>query len=539
MVRIGTDLLMEQKQSRRQANGRQRFIAIAVFSAFAFLILWTIHLATEKKQNSARKISPNSAISARAGIIDRHGEILAENTFSYDLNLNANKLAHPDQAAACIHAVFPEFSVYALLEKIKTRGGDITIKKNIGKDKAEQIDRECVVQETKNGKIRTRRIDHINIIKTQKRAYPKHNSLSHILGFANSVGGVQGLEQLADERLRSSAEPLKISIDAKIQSVVWLALQSAMTEYRAKSASGILMNSRTGEILAIASLPDFDPENIGGYPESNRRFRAIRDNYEMGSIFKIFNTALALESGIPLSKTFNVSRPFVVGGKPIREARGFKPPAANLNLAQIMQYSCNSGSAQMALSLPDGAQADFFRKLHFDSALNTNFGRTERPLFPKSGTPTDRSRWAFGQGISISPLHLLLAANAIVNDGNYVAPTIFPRDFVPNTEYIISPETSKIIRQILYTTKDTSAKQAANQIQGVNIGSKTSTAQKPVNGKYGNAEITAYFVAFPIEAPKYSLLVLLDEPQGANRTSAFNAVPTAGKIIDAIIPLLP
>jgi cell division protein FtsI (penicillin-binding protein 3) len=316
--------------------------------------------------------------------------------------------------------------------------------------------------------------------------------------------------------------------------VVWSELSVAMRDYKAKSAIGILMNSRTGEILAAAQIPDYDPESIGDYKMENRKFRLLRDNYEIGSIFKIFNTALALNYGIPITKTFNVVDPFVVGGKKIEEARGFRPPAKNLNIAQIMQYSCNSGSAQIALSMPDNLQLDFFRELYFNRPLETNFGKTERPLFPQSNSATDRSRWAFGHGIAVSPLHTFLAANAVVNDGKYIMPTIYPRNFVPQTKQIVPSDISMQIRQILYKISDTSAKAAAMQIHGMNIGGKTSTAQKWIDGKYSNSKhMTAFFAAFPIEAPKWTLMIILDEPNGS-QAAARNAVPTAGRIIDAI-----
>jgi len=320
---------------------------------------------------------------------------------------------------------------------------------------------------------------------------------------------------------------------------MWTELSQAMKAYQARAAMGILMNARTGEIVAIVNVPDFDPENINDFPESNRRFRIIHDNFEMGSIFKIFTTAVALANGIDVNTTFNVSEPFLVAGRQVGEARGFRPPAKNLNLAQIFQYSSNSGSAQIALSLPSGTQRAFYRELNLHNALSTDFGTTARPRIPTSDTPTDRSRWSFGQGISVTALHLLVAANAIVNDGLLVMPTIYRRDFVPQARQVIPATISRQMRQILLTTGETTGKLAASRIHAMLIGGKTSTAEKFIDGKYSDTRhLTGYFATFPIQAPKWSILILLDEPMTIPRFASQNAVPLAGRILDAIIPLL-
>ncbi|MDR3208528.1 MAG: penicillin-binding protein 2 [Rickettsiales bacterium] len=525
MITLGDDILTLVRENRPLSNGRQLIVFLVVLSVFLFLCAYTLTLGMSGRGRT-RSVQPDAAETARADIIDRNGEILAKNVYTYDLVANARQIADADAAAAFVHGLFPEISANAVLRKIKTGGGYVELKKNIGKDAAAVL--------------RAEKIPGVSAVLRQVREYPKHNSMSHIVGFVYGDGsGADGAERMMDARLRTDGAPLRLSIDSRIQSLMWTELSAAARDYKARAAMGVLMNARTGEILAAVSLPDFDPEDLGAYPDGNRRFRLMRDNYEIGSIFKIFNTALALANGIPVSKKYNIIDPFMVGGKKIEEARGFRPPAKYLSVAQIMQYSCNSGSAQIALSLPENAQSGFFRELRFDAPIETNFGKTARPLFPQSNTATDRSRWSFGHGIAVTPLHVLLASNAIANDGKYIMPTILRRDFVPETTQIVSKEISRQLRQILFAVGDTSAKLAKMQIQGVNIGGKTSTAQKLVNGKYSNDKnISAFYVAFPIEAPKWSMLILLDEPGTYPRTAAYNAVPLAGKLLDAVIPLL-
>lgn len=190
-----------------------------------------------------------------------------------------------------------------------------------------------------------------------------------------------------------------------------------MQLYEARAAMGLLMNSRTGEMIAMVSLPDFDPENINLDPARNRMFMPLRGVFEMGSIFKIFNTAMAMENGI--SHEYYIAEPFEIPDKfgrtaaRITDHRSFKPPRPNLTVEEIMMYSCNVGSAQIALELPDGTQREFFHRIHLDEPLDLDFGRTERPLLPAQWGPVERATMAFGHGISVTPMHLLLAVNAM------------------------------------------------------------------------------------------------------------------------------
>ncbi|MDR2770037.1 MAG: penicillin-binding protein 2 [Rickettsiales bacterium] len=525
-MKVGTDILTGAGfVQARSLGGRKSAVLLTAFAAFLFLFVQTLRLGLSGGARSVRAAA--GAVSPqRADIVDRNGEILAKNIYTYDLFVNPRQMKKPDDAALFVHSVIPDIPAAMVLSKINNRKYTL-LRQNIPHDAAR--------------KIRDEGIDGIVVVSRQVRKYPMRNSAAHIVGFINQNGDGLGVEFFENERLEKDTAPLQLSLDSRVQSIMWTELSAAMSEYGARAAVGILINARTGEIISVVSLPDFDPENIGDYKLEAQRFRAMRDTYEIGSIFKIFNTALALSFGIPATQPFDITEPPVWNGRVIetREAGGFKPPHDRLTVEQIMQYSSNIGSAKIALSLPDGAQMDFFRELGFAAPLRTDFGASARTLLPGSQTPTDRSRWAFGQGIAVTPMHALLAANAIANDGKYITPTIFKRQFVPSgaARQVAPLEVSRKVRGILYSTRDTSARLAANQIQGIDIGGKTSTAQKVVNGKYSK-ELTAFFATFPIQTPKYSMLVLFDEPAKYPRTAAFNAVPTAGKILDAVIPLL-
>ena len=215
-----------------------------------------------------------------------------------------------------------------------------------------------------------------------------------------------------------------------------------------------------------------------------------------------------------------------------------------LKAPEIMLHSCNVGSVQIALDLPEGTQPEFFHRIHLDSALDLEFGKTEKPLVPRKWGPTERATVSFGHGISVTPMHLLLAVNSMTNGGIYIYPTLQKRNFGPlRGERVLSDEISSRLRGImLRIAEETTAKQA--RIAGIQIGGKTATAEKRVNGtidKFKN--LTAFVGIFPVSAPQYIILIVLDEPKGTEdtyglRTAAWNAVPTAGKILDSILPLL-
>ena len=474
----------------------------------------------------SRPTGPVMVQRSRADIIDRNGQILAKNIYKFNLEMDSRRVQDKDRLVLFVRELFPDISTATILHHIESGRRNIVLRTDIGRDKANAI--------------RRQRIEGLVIVQRQAREYPMQNAMSHIVGFVHSSGqGAEGLELILNERLSNDMTPVRLSIDSRIQGIMRTELNAALTEFSAKSAMGILMNARTGEILAIVNVPDFDPENINKYPVINRRFRIMQDNFEMGSIFKIFTSAMALANGMPPSQTFDVVTPFLIAGRPVGEVTGFRPPARNLNIAQIFQFSSNSGSAQIALSFPDNVQQDFFRDLLLYQPIQTDFGRTARPIRPRSNTKTDRSRWAFGHGISVTPMHLMLASNAMINDGMFVMPTIFRRDFVPQSRQIIPREVSRQIRQMMYVTGETTGRQAANQIHGIRIGGKTSTAEKPIAGGYSRTEfLTGYFVAFPIEAPKYSMLILLDRPMRRPVFASQNAVPLAGRIMNAVIPML-
>ncbi|MDR0741458.1 MAG: penicillin-binding protein 2 [Rickettsiales bacterium] len=539
MFEIGKDVFkngFKTAGADSAARRRLRVIYSLFVIAFAVFVVRTLSFGIQGTDRARRGNGAGIWAVARADIVDRNGDILAKNVMSGHIVLRPAQVADRDAVAALIHQALPmEYTVSDALRLLDSGRRFIYVKK-LASDRQREL-------------IAAAKLPGLDIEKVQTRKYPKRRLFSHIVGFVGDDGyGLEGAERIYDGYLRENKDPLRLSLDSRIQSVFYEQLSVAMQKYQAKAAMGMLMNSRTGEMVAMVSLPDYDPENRNADPAANRMFMPLRGVFEMGSIFKIFNTALAYEYGI--DREFYIEKPYKILDKfgraaaVISDIRSFKPPRPHLSVAEIMLHSSNPGSAQIALELPDGAQREFFGRVHMDKALELEFGRTEKPLTPQKWGPVEKATVAFGHGISVTPIHTMLAVNAMTNGGIYIYPTLQKRGVgAVRGERVASPEISETLRGIMFrVAEETSAKQA--RIAGINIGGKTATAEKMINGKIDHKKnLTAFAGAFPIEAPQYTVLVVLDEPQGIKetwnlRTAAWNAVPTTGKILDSILPLL-
>ncbi|MBR6598591.1 MAG: penicillin-binding protein 2 [Alphaproteobacteria bacterium] len=541
MFEVGKDIFKHGFMGARGdgvARKRLWVMYSVFFCAFALFVGRTLQLGIQGTDRSRLAGVDDEWVVQRADIVDRNGDILAKNVESGHIILRNRAVREQDRDAVAqtIHKALPyEYSLSDAIALVNSSRRFIRLKK-YASDAQRQI-------------IQAARLEGLEIEKVQTRKYPKRRLFSHIVGFVGEDGrGLEGAERTYNDYLQENKDPLRLSVDSRIQAVFYEQLSFAMQKYQTKAAMGMLMNSRTGEIIAMVSLPDFDPENLRADPVANRLFKPMRNVYDMGSVFKVFNTALAFENGI--DKEYYVKEPFKIPDKfgrtaaKISDIRSFKPPRPNLTVEEIMVHSCNVGSAQIALDLPDDAQKEFFERLHMDGPLDLEFGRTERTLLPKKWGPVERATVAFGHGISVTPMHLLLAMNAVTNGGIYIYPTLQKRNVgIVKGERVLADEISAKIRPImLRVAEETSGKQA--RVSGIQIGGKTATAEKYINGKIDRKRnVTAFAGIFPVHAPQYTILVVLDEPHATEeswgwRTAAWNAVPTTGKILDSILPLL-
>lgn len=541
MFEVGHDIFKHGSNDLDAPRGSKVRMAIVLglfCFAFVLFIAKTLCLGVIGSDEN-RTVRYGDWVATRADIIDRNGsDILAKNMASCDIALIPSRLAekNKERAATLIHEILPtKYSLSESLDLVRDATRYKLLAKNVADEKCRQV--------------HAARIDGLDVRRVQTRKYPKHRLFSHVVGFVGEDGhGLEGAERVFDEYLTENIDPLKLSLDTRIQMAFYEQLSIAMQKYEAKGAMGMLMNSRTGEMLAMVSLPDFDPENRGIDPDSNHMFKPLRGVFEMGSIFKIFNTAMAMENHI--NKKYVVNKPYPILDKNgriahrVTDVATFKPKTPTMSVEEIMLHSCNVGSAQIALDFPEGTQKEFFHRLHLDEKLDLEFGKTEKPLMPRKWGPVERATLSYGHGISVTPMHLLLAVNAVTNGGIYIYPTLQKRSIgAVRGERVLDPEISARLREIMFgVVEETSGKNA--RVPGFRIGGKTGTAEKYLSGANDKKRNQTAFVGiFPVDAPQYILLVILDEPKGIKetwnlRTAAWNAVPTAGNIMSRILPLL-
>lgn len=493
-----------------------------------------------KEDDSATLI--RAASKARPDIIDRNGETLATDIRTASLFAEPRYVIDPDEATEQLASVLPDLDRARLRKILSSEAKFAYIKREITPRQQQAIH--------KLG------IPGIGFRVENRRFYPGGPAAAHVLGTVNIDNqGIAGIEKYIDQSFlndlqeagfgtATNLEPVQLSLDLRAQHVVRDELVQALTRYSAIAAIGIVLDVNTGEVVAMSSVPDFDANNRDEALDKDRMNRATVGVFEMGSTFKGFTTAMALDSGVvKITDSFDARGGLQAGGSTITDYKGKN---RILTVPEIFIYSSNIGTAKMALTAGGVAQEAFLRKLGLLDPLITELPETGTPQFPKP--PWSRVSTitiAYGHGISVSPMQTAAAGAALVNGGYLITPTFLPRTLEQAATLarpVMRPETSQYLRQLfrLNVLKGT-GKRAA--VPGYNVGGKTGTANKVVNGRYSDTDRrNAFLAAFPMDAPKYLVLVILDEPKpetpGAAATAGLNTAPVAGNIIRRIAPML-
>lgn len=372
---------------------------------------------------------------------------------------------------------------------------------------------------------------------------------SHILGMVNVDNqGIAGIEKYIDDTglsvLRetglvseTSLKPVQLSIDVRIQAIVRSELMKAMERYKAIAAGAVILNIRTGEVLAMASVPDFNPGNPVDALKSNRLNRMTAGTFEMGSIIKSFTTAMALNSGIfHLNSVIDASKPIQAGrGYFIHDFHGKNRP---LTLKEVFIYSSNIGSAQEALAVGVDRHRDFLKRLGLLDRMTIELPEVARPIEPRHWRDINSMTISFGHGMATTPLQTAAAAAALMNGGWLIGPTFLMRteeQALKHAKQVVKSQTSRDMRY-LYKLNSSIGSGRNARVEGYRVGGKTGTAEKVENGKYSTTKnFNSFLAAFPIDDPSYVVLTIIDEPQPEvgkhSATAAMNAGPTLANII--------
>ena len=515
---------------------RRRIRVTAAVFALAYLaLIGRLVVFGLDTQTGGGGDGPSIAVAtSRPDIVDRNGEILATDIDMSSLYAEPRNILDPDEATELITSVLPDVDASALRAKLSTNAGFAWVKREITPEQQRQI--------------HSLGIPGIGFLSEKRRFYPGGSTAAHILGLVSIDNqGIAGMEKYIDDHglgdlhaagfARSSdLEPVRLSIDVRVQHILRDELASAMDRYSAIGATGVVLNIHTGEVLALASLPDYDPNDPVDALKPDRLNRMSAGVYELGSVFKSFTFAMALDSGaVKMGDMIDASHPIHYGHFTIHDFHAKNRP---LTVPEVFIYSSNIGAAHMAIKTGVEEQQQYLRRFGLLTKIKTELPEVAPPLLPAKWTDLTAMNVAFGQGLAVTPLQTAVADAALINDGVLLPPTFFPRTAAEadkDAVRIVKPQVSEDLRYLFRLNVEKGSGRSA-AVPGYVVGGKTGTAQKVVNGRYSdNKRLNSFIAAFPMDDPQYAVLVVLDDPQaakeGGGTTAGSNAAPTVGAVI--------
>jgi len=550
IARENLRLRHEEMRNKARARAESRLLVLGVmfFCAFAVIGGRMGVLANTEAEEPRATAAGNPIIGQRADITDRNGRILATNFETHALYAQPREMIDPVHSAAELVRIFPELDEARLVRDFTGDRRFLWIRRQISPEQMQAV----------------HDIGDPGLLfgPREMRLYPNGPIAAHILGGAGygregvdsaEVIGTAGVERYFDARLRDPANegvPLALSIDLTLQSTMEEVLQGGMTLLNARGAAAVLMDLHTGEIMAMASLPDFDPNNrpqvltSGDQSDSPLFNRALQGVYELGSVFKIFTVAQSIELGLINAATMIDTRGPLVWGR--FRIRDFHDYGAQLSATDVIVKSSNIGTARIAMEIGADRQRGFLETLGLLEPVPLEMveASTGAPLLPTNWSEISTMTISYGHGMSASPLHLAQAYASLLNGGTRIVPTLLRQDGPQNGERVVSEEVSAAARDMLRAVVTRGTASFA-EVPGYAVGGKTGTADKPrpQGGYYDDKVIATFAGVFPANDPRYVIVVTLDEPVETSgseprRTAGWTAVPVAAEMIRRTAPLM-
>jgi cell division protein FtsI (penicillin-binding protein 3) len=503
--------------------------ALVCAMAFALVEVRLIDVTILKGASGAPSEMPLETQS-RSDLVDRQGMLLARDLPTADLYARPHNFADKGDAARTL---------------ADTTGADARRVGAAFEGKRDFVLVARQIDQATEARVMRLGLKGLEFEPSMKRFYPGGRAAAQVLGVTDpDNNGVSGLERGLNGDLTrdGQTDAVETSLDMRVQYVLAREMGEARGDFGALAAGGVVMDVNTGEILGLVSLPDFDPNTRALGKGDSERNIMVQDVYELGSVFKIVSFALALEDHTirNLDEVLPIGNGYKIGKFTIHEAEHMP---ATLKVRDILAQSSNIGAAQIALRSGAARQRAFLTRMGLLSPLATELPERARPLYPSNWGEVETATIGFGHGISVSPLAYATAAAAIVNGGRRIVPTFLKHPADTRGEQLVRSDTSATMRDLLrYVVTDGTGKSA--DVPGYDVGGKTGSAEKVAGRGYqAHKLVTSFCAAFPIEAPRYLVFVMLDEPHGNKSTSgfalaAYTAAPAAGRIISRIAPML-
>ncbi|PCJ60107.1 MAG: penicillin-binding protein [Rhodospirillaceae bacterium] len=530
----------DRAHRRAIETGRTRLVLMGALAMLAFLAVGVrlVDVMALREGHEPRLADANLPVvwqTERADILDRNGEILATNLRTASLYADPKKVQNPRQAAQRLARLLPGLNRAATFTLLTSNRRFIWIRRHLTPRQQYAVN--------------ALGIPGLYFQHEERRAYPHGHLAAHVVGFTGVDNrGLAGIEKSFDEVLRNGSGPLRLSLDIRVQHILADEIAGAMQRFQAIAGIGVVMDVTNGEVLGLVSLPDFDPNRPGAASPNALFNRATLGIYEMGSTFKIFTAAMALESGTAtIQSIYDASKPIRVARFLIRD---FKPKNRWLSMPEILMYSSNIGAAKMAMDVGTDRQRAYLAKLGLLNQADIELPEIGTPLSPKRWREINLMTIAYGHGLAVSPLQLTSAVATVANGGIALPATMLhqpnataAQDAAKEGRRVFSPETSERMRRLLrlVVAKGTGRNAAA---KGYLVGGKTGTAEKISAKGYARKSLRASFIgAFPMHAPRYAVFVMLDEPKGDKKsfgyaTGGWVAAPLVSRIVTRMAPLV-
>jgi cell division protein FtsI (penicillin-binding protein 3) len=519
-----------------QSRLRMACLALVFFCSFCAIGVRLADVSTrglfDASVNTLAQYRATKPIYPRAEITDRNGVILATTLRTASLYANPKVMREPVEVAEMLKKVLPDIDEKQTAKRLSSERSFVWVKRHLTPKQQKLVN--------------DLGVPGLEFEPEYKRVYPQANLMAHVLGYVDvDSKGMAGIERGFEEFLRDEdgdGEPLRLSVDMRVQAILREELQASIEEFSAIGGTGVIMDIRSGEIVAMTSLPDFDPHEPGRAKADARFNRATMGVFEMGSTFKTFTMAAALDAGTAsMDSSYDATKPIRVARFTINDSH---PENRWLSVPEIFAYSSNIGTVKMALDLGTDRQREFMRKLGMLEEVKMEIPESAAPLLPNPWREINTMTISYGHGIAVTPLHLVRAIASIAGSGKLLPVTFVKDAGKPSGEQVLDEKNVINIRKLLRLVVEHGTGGKADAA-GYRVGGKTGTAEKlGAGGGYkADSKMASFVGVFPVNDPRYAILVMVDEPHGTKKTWGYAtggwvSAPVVGRVVERIGPML-
>lgn len=542
---LGPTIALEGARKARTnlTQARIRWMVLALLLGFGLVGGRLVQLGMVVTDSTIEGQARDVITATRPPILDRNGLEMAVDIRVPSLYAEPRRIIDVEEAVRKLRTVLPDLDEAWLRNRLSGDKGFVWVQRELSPAVQDRVMRLG--------------IPGIDFITESKRFYPGMREASHILGSTNIDNqGISGIEKHMDTEAvallqdlglaRGNAlTPVELSVDMRVQHVMYEEMTDAMSRYQAIAAAGVMLDIHTGEVIAMVSLPDFNPNEPATALVKDTFNRITSGIFEPGSIFKTVTMAGALDSGaVRINDQFDARYGVRFGRYTIDDFHG---KHRILSLPEVYKYSSNIGTIRVMQAMGKDNFRAFLSRMGFDRRVPFELPEMRLPTVPKELSEVGAATASFGHGLSVSPLHMAVAYAAFANGGNYITPTLYKRsveEAEPLYQRVLSPQTSEYLRYLMrLNALEGSGSQMNKAALGYRVGGKTGTAEKVVDGRYSSSKVTNFFAsAFPLDNPRYAMVIMVDEPKlepGAGGTTAgWNAGAATGRVVQRVAPML-